>query len=126
MPSKPAQPHTGKHMKSCIITSAIAALALLGAAPQAEARSHRGHGHSSHVYVSGYRSCGTPIYTERYLIRYNRRGDPIWGYRTVSAPRHYCPPPRPRYYHAPVCPPPRPYYDDYRRGGVIIQGSFRL
>ena len=115
-------------MKSCIVTSAIAALVLFGASHQADARSHRGrgHGHSNHAYVSGYRSCGTPVYTERYLIGYSRCGDPVWGYRRVSAPRPYCTPPRPRYYEAPACPPPRPYYDGCSNGGVVIQGFFRL
>ena len=71
-----------------LITAAIAALTLFGVAPSAEAR----HKHSkSYVYVSGYRSCGTPVYTERYLRGYDRCGYPVWGYRTV--PR-YCPPPR--------------------------------
>lgn len=113
-------------MKSWITTLAIAMLALAGATPQADARSHRGYESSSRVYISGYRSCGTPIYTERYLIGYDRCGDPVWKYRVVSGPRHYRSAPRPRYYSAPVCPPPRPYHEGYRNGGVTIHGSFRL
>jgi hypothetical protein len=108
---------------SILITAAIASLILLGATPLAEARSHRGH-HSSHVYISGYRSCGTPIYTERYLVRYMRCGSPVWGYRVVAPPR-YCPPPR-RYYQRPVCPPPYPYSGGYYRSGVVIGGTLRL
>lgn len=123
MSSKPANPKTIKHMKNAILTSAIAALALVVAAPEADARSYRGH-HSSHVYVSGYRSCGTPVYTERYVIRYRTRcGTPVWGYRAVRAPVRYAPPPR-RYYRPEVCPPHHPY--PYHRGGVVIHGSFRL
>ncbi len=109
-------------MKKLITTFAVAALAMLAAAPLAEARSYRGS-HSSHTYVSGYRSCGTPIYTERYVRYIDRRGYPVWGYRTVAyTSRHYSAP-RPRYYHAPVCPPPR-YHHGSRRSGVTIHGSF--
>lgn len=110
-------------MKSWITTFAVAALALAGASTSAEARPHRGHEISSHVYISGYRSCGTPIYTEKYLVGYTRRGYPIWRYRVVEAPRrYYRPEPRPRYYAA----PPRPHYDRHHDGGIIIQGSIRL
>ncbi len=87
-----------------IIACATAALALFAAAPVSEA----GHRHRGHVYVSGYRSCGTPVYTERYCVGYRRCGAPIWRNRVVAAPRRaYCPPPY------------------YRRGGVVIHGSFR-
>jgi len=121
-PSKDAKSTTQKDMKTkTLITAAIAALAMIAATPAAEAHPQRGHS-KSHVYVSGYRSCGTPIYTERYFTRYDRRGYPVWGYRVVPAPVRYCPPPR-RYYRAPVCPPPYPYHG---RGGVVISGSFRL
>jgi hypothetical protein len=92
---------------------ATAAIVLLGSAPPAEAR----HGHyRSHVYVSGYRSCGTPIYTERYFIRHDCWGRPVWGYRVVTPPRRYCPPP-------PCVPPPCAY--PYRRSGVHFHGHFR-
>ncbi|MES2919990.1 MAG: hypothetical protein V4819_00485 [Verrucomicrobiota bacterium] len=103
-------------MKTIITTLAIAALALLGAAPRAEAGTH----HSSRVYISGYRSCGTPIYTERYFIGYDRCGNPIWGTRVV--PRYY----RPvvRQYHPVPCPAPVRYGRGYRAGGGVIQGSF--
>jgi hypothetical protein len=116
-----------KDMKTTtLITGVIAALTLFGVAPSAEAR----HKYSkSHVYVSGYRSCGTPIYTERYLIGHDRCGYPVWGYRTVQ---RYCPPPR-EYYRPPaVCPPPvvyppaYPYYNSRPRSGVVISGAFRL
>jgi hypothetical protein len=110
-------------MKKTIFTFAIAAFSMLAATPEADARSHRGH-HSNHVYVSGYRSCGTPIYTERYVIRHRPRcGTPVWGYRVVPAPVRYAPPHR-RHYRPAVCPPHHPY--PHRRGGVVIQGSFRL
>ncbi|MDP3851303.1 MAG: hypothetical protein Q8Q59_12420 [Luteolibacter sp.] len=114
-------------MKSLIITSAVAVLALFGATTQAEARSYSGHS-SSRVYISGYRSCGTPIYMERYVVRYKRCGAPVWGYRGVSRPYRYAPHPVRGYHHRPaVCPPPyRPYGGGYRNGGVVIQGSFRL
>ena len=106
-------------MKS-IIAIATAALALFAAAPVTEAAPCGRSLPRSHVYVSGYRSCGTPVYTERYCIGFRHCGAPIWRYRVVSAPRRvYCAPPRPlpcrpRY----TCPPPR--------GGIVIHGSFRL
>lgn len=112
-----------------LITAAIAALTLIGATPSAEARSRHKH-YNNHVYVSGYRSCGTPIHTERYLIGYDRCGYPVWGYRTVKRycppPRAHCPPPRPSHYRPAVCPPSYPYYGGHPRGGVVISGSFRL
>ena len=107
-------------MKSKIIKLAVAAFALMAAVPNAEAR------HSTSVYISGYRSCGTPIYTERYLIGYDHCGRPIWGYRTV---RNYAPVVVRRPYVAPCPPPPRCYgpsrYDRYGSGGrLVIQASF--
>ena len=124
--------HILQAMKSSICILAIAA-AFLGSITASEARSYgRGGGYSNQVYISGYRSCGTPIYRERYIIRYQRCGTPVWGCRVISPPRAYCPPPRPRYHvvPAPVCPPPRPYCAPhpgyYGRGGVVIQGSIRL
>ncbi len=112
-------------MKTIATTIAIAALALLGAVPQADARSRSSH--SSRVYISGHRSCGTPIYMERYFIGYDRCGDPIWGQRPVR--QSYRPPVR---YPAP-CPPPyysNPYRPSYREqscssgGGIVIEGYF--
>lgn len=109
-------------MKTIATTLAIAALVLLGAAPQADARPHR----SSRVYISGYRSCGTPIYMERYFIGYDRCGNPVWGERLVR--QSYRPVVR---YPAPC---PQPYYSSpyrsacreqpYRSGGIVIQGYF--
>lgn len=68
-------------MKSILTSFAIATVAILGFAEKASA-----HSFESRVYISGYRSCGTPIYTERYFVRYDRCGKPIWGTRLVSAP----------------------------------------
>ena len=124
-PSKIAKSTITKDMKTTfLITAAIAALTLFGATPSAEAGSRHKH-YKSHVYVSGYRSCGTPIYKERYIIRYDHCGYPVWGYRIVSPPVRYCPPPR-HYYHRPACPPPYSYYGGRPRSGVVISGAFRL
>jgi hypothetical protein len=118
-PSKLALPQNNKLMKTIITTFAIAALALIGAAPQAEAR----HSHSSRTYISGYDRYGAPIYTERYFIGYDRCGDPIWGKRIIRP--QYRRPVRPVYV-APArhCAPRR--YDRSYRGGtnIVIQGSF--
>jgi len=112
-------------VKTIATTLAIAALALLGAAPQADARPHHSS-HSSRVYISGYRSCGTPVYMERYFIGYDRCGNPVWGERLVR--QNYRPVVR---YPAPC---PQPYYSSpyrpacreqpYRGGGIVIQGHF--
>jgi len=122
-------------MKAILTTFAIAALALIGAAPEAQAR--HPHQHSNRVYISGHRSCGTPVYSERYFIGYDRCGEPVWGvrpvrescYRQVVEPRFAapCPPP--------YQPPSRDSYSDYDRsysdcdrgysgGRVVIQGSY--
>lgn len=107
------------------ITAAIAAtLTLLATTSPAKADHYRGAVVSSRVYISGYRSCGTPIYTERYFVGYDCHGHPIWKYRTVRAPRAYCPPPR--VHVAPCPPPPPPCHAPYPRSGVVIQGSIRL
>jgi hypothetical protein len=119
-------------MKTGIITAAIAALALVGTATQGEARPHRKHCNSKQVYVSGYRSCGTPVYQTRYVSPYQRCGTPYWNTRYMAPRRvHYyqppvCPPPV-RYCPPPVqvCPPTY-YHGGYPRNGVVIQGSFRL
>lgn len=118
-------------MKTILSTFAITTLALIGLAPEAQARPpHHHHHHSNRVYVSGHRSCGTPIYSERYLVGYDPCGEPIWGVRTVRQP--YCRPEvEPRY----VAPCPSPYQRPIRNpysscnrpysgGGVVIQGYF--
>jgi len=64
-------------MKSSIIHLTIAAMVLLGTVPQAGARSHQ----SARIYISGYTSCGVPIYVERYFIGYDPCGNEIWGKR---------------------------------------------
>jgi hypothetical protein len=105
-------------MKAILTTLAITALTLLGAAPQAEARQH----HSSRIYISGYLSCGAPIYKERYFVGYDRCGDPIWRTRVIR--QEYRPVVRPRYTACPA-----PYYpptrcDSGRRNRITIQASF--
>jgi hypothetical protein len=112
-------------MKTTITAIALAITCMIGSAPQAEARHYHRHGHQGQVYISGYRSCGTPVYTERYVIRYKRCGAPVWGYRRVAAPRAYCPPPPPRYHVVPACPPPVVPYC-HPRPGVVIHGTIRL
>lgn len=72
-------------MKAIITVLSVAVLALLGTTTQAEARSHR-KAPASHTYVSGYRSCGTPIYTQKYFVGYDQCGHAIWRYRILPAP----------------------------------------
>lgn len=108
-------------MKTILITCAIAAFTLLGAAPQAEARSYE-----SHIYISGHQSCGTPIYTERYFIGHDHCGRPLWGTRVVRhnyrpVVRHAAPYPTHHYYHQ-----TRHYRKNrsHSRANIVIQGSF--
>lgn len=71
------------------IATVIAAIALaLGASSKAEAREYRGDSYRSSYYVSGRASCGTPIYTERFFIRVDRHGHPVWGYRQMPVSYH--------------------------------------
>lgn len=114
-------------MKSIITLLTAAAITLLGSTTQADARHQK-----KNVYISSYQSCGTPIYTERYLIGYDECGDPVFGYRTVRSSYR----PVVRHYHAPVmrqyyAPRPQPRYQrgynhggGYSNGRVTIQGSF--
>lgn len=87
-------------MKTAFAAFAIAALAFAGTASRAEAQSHCGSGPSSYTYVSGYRSCGTPIYTQKYFAGYDHCGRVIWKYRVISPPVQYRPVSR-NYHHAP-------------------------
>jgi hypothetical protein len=104
----------------------IAAITVLAVAPQAQAR----HPKKSRVYVSEYRSCRAPVYTERYLIGYDECGNPVWGsrnirreYRPVIVQERYIAPcPRPYYQ-------PRPQYSNhyerpYYGNGISIQANF--
>jgi hypothetical protein len=114
-------------VKTIATTLAIAAFALLGTATQADARSRSGH--SSRVYISGHRSCGTPIYMERYFIGYDRCGNPIWGERPVRQSyrprvRYQAPCPQPSYYSAPHHQPSYREPSCGSRGGIVIHGSF--
>ena len=133
-------------MKKFAITLALGALAWIGATPAAEARPyhHRGDRHvSAHIYIGGHQPCGTPIYYERYVVRHDPYGYPVWGHRRCAAPpRHYHPPVvvRPPYPPPVVvrpCPPPayhgHPYYGRPRsgvsvhfgHGGGYVHGHYR-
>ena len=112
-------------MKNIIVSFAIAALTLVGSA-SAQARDHGDRGYNSGYssgYSSSYRSCDRPVYTERYLIGYDRCGRAIWGTRVVR--RHtsvrYVEPCRSSRYQS-YC-PPRPYY---RNSGIGLRVSFGL
>ena len=107
----------------------VAALALTGllSAPRAEA----GHSHTSITYRSGFTSCGSPIYTRRYVRGYDRCGRPVFGYARVPVTRAYRQRPSPapltcasrtRPSHAPVTRARRPrpsiaHPDDEDDGG---------
>lgn len=78
-------------MKTAFTAFAIAALAIAGTASRADAQSHCGRAPSSYTYISGYRSCGTPIYTQKYFVGYDHCGRAIWKYRVISPPIQYRP-----------------------------------
>lgn len=127
-PSKPASLKVDTSMKAILTTLAIATLALLGSAPEAHARPY--HHSGGGVFISGHRSCGTPVYSERYFIGYDHCGAPIWGTRIVRQSYHR-PVVRTRYV-AP-CPPPyrstsHHYNSGYRRSysgsSIVVQGCF--
>jgi len=110
-------------MKTKLITTLIAIAGMVLVAPTADAqcgtRFHGGYHqphHASYVFISGYHRCGTPIYTERYLVGFDRFSRPIYGYRVIHhRPRHVRP--APRGYHVPAGPPPR----HSSRGHVTIR-----
>jgi hypothetical protein len=100
-------------------------------------------GHSNNVYISGYRSCGTPIYTERVLVGYDHYRRPVYQYRTVqyrTAPVYHGGYVRSDYRgerYDPRCEPPRytpprrdprydrgyqTYYPERSRTEVVISG----
>jgi hypothetical protein len=130
IPSKTASPTTNKIMKSIITSFALAAVTLIGSTPELQARDHH---QQNRVYISSYRSCGTPVYSERYFVGYDRCGNPVWGvracrqeYRPVVRERYVAPCPQPRYRSSRY-----DNYDDYdnydRHHGdrrVVIQACY--
>ena len=67
------------------IATAITALALtFGAATQVEARD-RYEDYRTTVVVTGRDHRGNPVYAERYFIRMNAHGRPMWGYRPLPS-----------------------------------------
>ncbi|MFT4177617.1 MAG: hypothetical protein QM627_13310 [Luteolibacter sp.] len=87
-------------MKTLFLSSILAAITLVAAAPSAEARPYRGHHHhhATTIVVTGYTSWGAPIRAERYFLRYGPTGHVVWGYRPLPVVRSYCPPPHRHYY----------------------------
>ncbi|RYD35752.1 MAG: hypothetical protein EOP87_06790 [Verrucomicrobiaceae bacterium] len=73
------------------IATALAAIAMIaGSASRSEAREHyRESYHGSSVYISGRASCGTPIYTERYVVHVDRYGHAVWGTRILPVSYHH-------------------------------------
>jgi len=75
-------------MKKVVTLFAVLA-ALFAYVPQSvEARSSTSR-ISVSTYVSGYSSCGCPIYTKRVLSHYNRYGRPVYNYYH-QAVNHRC------------------------------------
>lgn len=78
-------------MKKLLTAISACAFSFIGTAVQAEAGHYGGGGggyqqSAPTVYVSGYRH-GSPVYTQKIFVGYNDCGEPVFRYRTVSAPR---------------------------------------
>jgi hypothetical protein len=70
-------------MKKFVITLSAIAMTL-GAVSHADARDHGGgNRYPTTVVVTGADKHGRPIYAERYFIRLNSHGKPMWGYRPL-------------------------------------------
>ncbi len=90
-----------------LLTLSVALIGFLGiGAGEVEARHYHQNGN---VYVSGYLSCGTPIYSQRVFTGYDRCGYPVYVVRRVTVPRRqiiqrpvYRRPVYRRGYHRPV------------------------
>lgn len=110
-------------MKIIIATFITIPLLILGSAAKADARCHPGR-----TFISSYLPCGTPVYSERYFIGYDRCGKPIWGTRVIRPAYRpvYRPVVRPVYV-AP-CPPryvaPRRCDVPYDGVNLTFQGSW--
>ncbi|MGD7654122.1 MAG: hypothetical protein ACQCXQ_12955 [Verrucomicrobiales bacterium] len=79
-----------------IITSLISASFLILGSTTASAqyctiyKSHHGsHYIESYVYISGYRSNGTPIYVKRHRVGTDRHGHPRWKNTVIHNPVRY-------------------------------------
>ncbi len=83
------------HMKT-IITSLISASFLILGSTTASAQHRAPHGSQygsqyveSYVYISGYRSNGTPIYVKRYRVGTDSHGHPRWKTTVIHNPVRY-------------------------------------
>lgn len=69
-------------MNKTILLIATLTLGLFpGLTTQAEAQYCR---QQSHIFISGYQRCGTPIYMVRYIAGYDRCGRAIWRVRHLT------------------------------------------
>jgi len=89
----PERKNNTKTMKTLLSTLSAIALSLTVMPTTAEAGVKVRIG-SSKTYVSGYASCGTPIYTKRVVRGFNRYHKPIYSYHRQpiyrkAATKHY-------------------------------------
>jgi len=109
-------------MKTIIVTITTIFVSLAGFAEKAEAKSyHHPIGHS-YVYISGYTSCGYPMYTKRVIVGYDCYHRPIYKYYKIPVSHGY------KGCGTKVCYKPKPHKvhvgHSYRTGrsGVTIRG----
>lgn len=66
-------------MRKLLATATVAIAAFFATPTDADAGIHVSIG-SSHTYVSGYASCGCPIYTKRVFRGYDCNRRPVYSY----------------------------------------------
>lgn len=69
-------------MKKILTYLSILTAAFLFTPNSAEARPHS---HGSTTYVSGYSSCGCPMYTKKVFVRHGQCGTPIYSYFRLAS-----------------------------------------
>ncbi|MES2997293.1 MAG: hypothetical protein V4733_10840 [Verrucomicrobiota bacterium] len=85
-------------------------LAVFAAAPDAEARNHRGSGR---YYVEYHHHCHGPAWVETYLAYYDRYGHPVYRTRVIPIHHHH----RRHHHH-------RPRHRDHGHGHAHFSVSF--
>lgn len=67
-------------MKKIFTYISIITAAFLFAANSAEARTYP---YGGITYISGYASCGSPIYTKKVIVNHDRYGKPVYKYYSI-------------------------------------------
>lgn len=65
-----------------LLTLSLSIIGFLGLGSM-KADAQIGHRNAGNVFVSSYLSCGTPVYSQRVFLGYDRWGQPIWQTQRV-------------------------------------------